>query len=74
MNVAEKNKVAERTRYEKSVIQNRYARVVREVEEKGYVGDDEESVCSNSSSDWSFDLGEYGLVNFPYEKYFGCGS
>ena len=74
-NVAEKNKVAERTRYYKSVTQNRYARVVREMEEKGYVGDNEESVCSDSSSDWSFDLEEHGPVtNFPYEVYFGCGS
>ena len=73
-NVAEKNKVAERTRYCKSVAQNRYALVVREMEEKGYVGDDEESDCSDSSSDWSFDLEEYGPVtDFPYEVYFGRG-
>ena len=72
--VVEKDKVAERTRYRKSVAQNRYARVVREVEEKGYTGDDEESDGSDISSDWSFDLEEWGpMPDFPYEVYFGRG-
>ena len=76
--VAAKNKVAERTRYEKSVVHNRYARVVQEVEERGYVDDDEESVVSDRSSDWSSDWSsdviDYVAANFPYAKYFGCGK
>ena len=76
--VVAKDKVVERTRYEKSVVHNRYARVVREIEERGYVDDDEESVDSDRSSDWSSDWSsdvmDYIAANFPYEKYFGCGK
>ena len=72
--VVEKDKVAERTRYRKSVAQNRYARLTRQVEERGYTGDDEESDGSDISSDWSFEPEKWGpMPDFPYEVYFGRG-
>ena len=76
--IVARDRIAERRRYEKTVVRNRYARVIREIEEQNDSDDDTESVASDRSvdwsSDWSSDVLDYVAANFPYEKYFGCGK
>ena len=76
--VVAKDRIAECRRYEEAVVHSRYARVIREIEERSDSDDDTESVASDRSvdwsSDWSSDVLEYVAANFPYEKYFGCGK
>ena len=72
--VVARDRVAERERYEKTVVRNRYARVIRELEELIDSVDDTESIASDRSvdwsSDWSSDVLDYVAAHFPYEKYF----
>ena len=72
--VVARDRVAERERYEKTVIRGRYNRVIRELETLIDSIDDTESSASDSSvawsSDWSDDVLDYVAARFPYEKYF----
>ena len=70
----EKDKIAERIHYRKSVARNRYSCMTHRVEEQGYAGDDEDSDGSDICEDWSFDPDKWGPIpDFPYDVYYGSG-